>query len=59
VLYTNHGVHLRHVPVSAAGTASTSVDPVKDGIKRIVTVVFNTAPKTSVQSSYSLSATDG
>jgi immune inhibitor A len=59
VLYTNHGVHIRHVPVSAAGTAVSSLDPVTDGIKRIVAVVFATAPKTSVQSSYTLSATDG
>jgi hypothetical protein len=59
VLYTNHGVHIRHVPVSAAGTATNSLDPTKEGIKRIVAVVFYTAPKTTDQSSYSLSASDG
>lgn len=59
VLYTNHGVHIRHVPVSAAGTAFAALDPVKDGVKRIVTVVFVTAPKTTVATSYTLSTTDG
>lgn len=59
VLYTNHGVHIRHIPVSASATATTSLDPVKDGIKRIVAVVFTTAPKTSVPASYTLSASDG
>lgn len=59
VLYTSHGVHIRHVPVSAAGNLSTTLDPAKDGIKRVVTVVFVTAPKTSVQSSYTLSASSG
>ena len=59
VLYTNHGVHIRHVPVSASGTATSTLDPVKDGIKHVVAVVFVAAPKTSVQSSYTLSASGG
>ncbi len=59
VLYTSHGVHIRHVPMSATGNLSTTIDPVKDGIKRIVTVVFVSAPKTTVQSAYTLSASSG
>lgn len=59
VLYTSHGIQIRHVPVSAAGTATSTVDPVKDGIKRIVTVAFVTAPKTTDQASYTLSASGG
>jgi hypothetical protein len=32
------------------------IDPAKQGLKKLVVVVFSTAPKTTVKTAYSLSA---
>jgi hypothetical protein len=59
VAYTSHGTHVMHVPVSAAGTASATIDPTRNGLKRLVAVVFVTAPKTTDETSYTLSTAGG
>ncbi|HEX6508949.1 MAG TPA: hypothetical protein VF221_15075 [Chloroflexota bacterium] len=59
ISYMAHGEHVTHVPISAAGTASTTIDPTKTGVKKVVAVVFVTSPKTTAETSYGLSATGG
>jgi len=50
------GTQVVRMPLSSTDQGSLAVDPVKAGISRIVLVVFTTAPKTTVRSNFSLSA---
>jgi hypothetical protein len=49
------GASVSTLPLSG-GHGSITIDPVKTGLKKLVVVVFSTAPKTTVPSTYTLSA---
>jgi immune inhibitor A len=53
---TAHGTTVNRLPLSATEQGSLLVDPSKNGLKKLVAVIFTTAPKTTVETSYQLSA---
>jgi hypothetical protein len=55
ISYTSKGTSVSTIPVSARH-GSITIDPSKTGLKKLVVVTFSTAPKTTVQSQYTLSA---
>jgi hypothetical protein len=52
---TDHGVAVTKLPI-ANGKGAIDIDPAKLGLKKLVVVTFTTAPKSTVQSSYTFSA---
>jgi immune inhibitor A len=57
ISYTNHGVTVQPLPLPDNHTGSLLIDPAKSGISKIVVVMFNEAPKTTVETGYRLEAT--
>lgn len=56
ISYTTHGTSVRALPISGGNHGSLRIDPRKEGLKQLVAVVFTTAPKTTLRSSYVLTA---
>jgi len=54
--YTAHGLHVSKLPLSAADTGSVLIDPAKEGLTKLVVVAFTAVPKTTVKTSYTVSA---
>jgi hypothetical protein len=52
---TNSGVTVQRVPLNAKQQGSITIDPAKLGLKHLTAVVFTTAPKTTVKSTFTLS----
>ncbi|GAC1634511.1 MAG: immune inhibitor A [Chloroflexota bacterium] len=59
VSYTKRGVLVSRMPLSSQKQGSILIQPSKDGLQKLVVVVFTTAPKTTVKSPYKLSITAG
>lgn len=51
---TGKGTVVQKVPLDGAQHGSIAIDPGKIGLKRLTAVVFSTAPKTTVPSSYTI-----
>jgi hypothetical protein len=56
IAYTSSGVTVRTLPLSSSEQGSTVIDPAKQGLTKLVVVVFTTAPKTTVSTGYTLVA---
>ena len=56
ISYTDKGVTVSQLPISQADKGSILIDPAKQGLKKLVVVLFTAAPKTTVQTTYQLSA---
>jgi hypothetical protein len=56
IAYTSHGVKVRNLPLPDNHTGSLLIDPSKDGLTKIIVVIFNAVPKTTVTAGYQLSA---
>jgi immune inhibitor A len=56
ISYTTHGTTVSRLPLSSIEQGSLLIDPSKTGLKKMVAVVFTTAPKTTVVGGYQLSA---
>jgi hypothetical protein len=54
ISYTSRGTSVSTLPLSASMHGSITVDPAKQGLKKLVVVVFTTAPKTTVATTYQL-----
>jgi hypothetical protein len=61
--YTKNSTQVRSLPLTAGSggnfTASLKIDPTKTGVQKLIAVVFYTAPKTTVQLPWHLSAAKG
>lgn len=55
ISYTKAGVSVSKLPLSGA-RGSVLIDPATQGLKKLIVAVFTTAPKTTAQSTYQLSA---
>jgi hypothetical protein len=51
---TSKGTVVQKVRLNAGHRGSITIDPAKLGLKHLTAVVFTSAPKTTVQSTYSL-----
>jgi hypothetical protein len=56
ISYTDKGVSVSQFPLSQDNKGSVLIDPAKQGLKKLVAVLFSVAPKTTVQTTYQLSA---
>jgi hypothetical protein len=56
IAYTTKGTTVSTVPLSGSEQCSIKVSPGKQGLKKLVVVVFTTAPKTTVTTGYQLTA---
>ena len=54
VLYTDHGVQVRQVPVSELGQGQATISGLGGDVKRAVLAISPTAPQTTIPSSYTL-----
>lgn len=54
VLYTTHGVQVRHVPVSPDGRGAATISGLGTDVRRVVVAISPTAVQTTVPSSYTL-----
>lgn len=54
--YTTSGTTVSTMPLNSADTGSIAIDPNSLHLTKLVAVVYSTAPKTTVQSTYSLQA---
>jgi hypothetical protein len=54
VSYTNKGTQVSTMPLSG-NKGSVQVNPAQQGLKKLVVIVYTTAPKTTVSSGYTLS----
>ncbi|GAC1398203.1 MAG: immune inhibitor A [Chloroflexota bacterium] len=57
IAYTAGGRRVLRLPLSSAKRGSILIDPTRQHVKRLVVVVFTAAPKTTVSSTFTLSAT--
>jgi hypothetical protein len=56
VAYTTKGISVSTMSLASTERGSITVNPAKQGLKKLVVVVFTTAPKTTVWTNYQLSA---
>jgi len=54
ISYTNSGITVSRLPLSAANSGSISIDPAKQGLKKLVISIFTAVPKTTKPAKFTL-----